>query len=312
MNRIDVIGADHFTTSARRIVDYLNTHTPISDWSVSRVTGGEQVHLHVHHEDLLESGDRVAWETTFCRRMTLGAAHIVPDSLDDPDYADLGAAPYVRAYAGYPISDDDGSTFGILCGVNSQPLADVDGVDKELLELMSDLLSSQLAVSRAADRERREAEIASALAHTDELTGLLNRRGWDAILQDAQQRVDAYGDLVAIVVIDLDGLKAINDEHGHQAGDAVLQAAARALSAVGREGDRIARYGGDEFCILVNNVPLRTLEEDARRFGQALAAVGISAAVGSSPAVPGGHGLADAFAAADAVMYEIKRSSRTA
>lgn len=106
---------DTFGESAQRIVDYLNEHTPISDWSVSRVSGGEQVHLHVHGVELLEVGDRVDWDETFCHRMVVGGAHVVRNSLLDPTYADLKKAQEIGAYAGFPIIDGDGSRFGTLC-----------------------------------------------------------------------------------------------------------------------------------------------------------------------------------------------------
>jgi diguanylate cyclase len=306
-----VNGADLFSRSAQRIVDYLNAHTSIPDWSVSRVAGGEQVHVHVHPDGLLDVGDRVQWNDTFCRRMTLGAAHVVVDSQTDPDYSDLPDAQKIRSYAGFPIADDDGSTFGILCGVGREPLSGKDAVDEDLIALMGELLSSQLIMSRAADRGRREVEVAHALASTDALTGLVNRRGWDVLVADAQERVDAFGDPVAVAVIDLDGLKAINDRAGHDAGDEVLRRAARALEEVALPIDRVARYGGDEFAILSNNVAVADLPAHFGRFLDALAQQGVGGSLGFSSTGPGVTTLTDAFARADADMYAAKQSPRT-
>lgn len=305
-----VNGADVFSTSAQRIVDYLNAHTPLPDWSVSRVAGGEQVHLHVHHEGLIGVGDRVPWGNTFCRRMTLGAAHVVVDSHRDPDYSDLPDAEAIRSYAGFPIADDDGSTFGILCGVGLQPLPTRSAVDEDLVALMSDLLSSQLVISRAADRYRRDIEIAEALANTDALTRLINRRGWDLLVEDAQERVNAFGDLVSVAVIDLDGLKTVNDTGGHDAGDALLRRAAEALRSVALPVDRVARYGGDEFAIITNNVAVADLPAHFDRFLDALAAHGVEGSLGFAPTGPGVSALASAFAQADADMYASKQARR--
>jgi diguanylate cyclase (GGDEF)-like protein len=303
-----VNGADLFSASAQRIVDYLNAHTPLPNWSVSRVAGGEQVHVHVHPDGLMDVGDRAPWEDTFCRRMTLGAAHVVPDSLSDPDYADLPDAQVVRSYAGFPITDADGSTFGILCGVGRDPLAGVGAVDEELIALMGDLLSSQLAMARGADRDRRQVEISQALANTDALTGLVNRRGWDLLVGDAQERVDAFGDPVAVAVVDLDGLKNVNDTLGHQAGDEKICSAAAALRSVAQPGDRVARYGGDEFAILSNNVAVADLPEHFGQFLGALSRYGVQASLGFSSTGPGVTTLAHAFATADAKMYVAKRA----
>ena len=305
-------GADVFSASAQRIVDYLNSHTPISDWSVSRVTGGEQVHLHVHDEGVLSRGRRVPWDDSFCIRMYNGAAQVVPDAHADPDYADHPDACVFRAYVGLPIVDDEGNAFGTLCGVDTRPLSGVDDVDAELLALMRDLLTSQLSMSRIADRERRAAELAEALAHTDALTGLINRRGWDLLVIDADERVAAYGDPVAVGVIDLDGLKLVNDIDGHPAGDELLRAAAAALESAAAPGDRVARYGGDEFAILANNVPLSGLDAHFARFVDALVRQGISASMGCAATHAGVVGVSEAFARADADMYRSKQASRSA
>ncbi|MFI5426855.1 diguanylate cyclase [Aeromicrobium sp. UC242_57] len=299
-------GSDVFSVSAQRIVDYLNAHTPLTDWSVSRVAGGEQVHVHVHPGAFINVGTRVPWPRTFCNRMMLGAARVVADSLADPDYADLPDAVAVRSYAGSPITDDDGTVFGTLCGVGSEPLGRADEVDTDLVQLMSELLSSQLAMARAADRGRRAAEIAEALAHTDLLTGLVNRRGWDLLVNDAQQRVDSYGDLVAIGVIDLDGLKTVNDTEGHQAGDGCWPGQVRHCRPSSLPINRIARYGGDEFAILANNIAVADLAEHFGRFVDSLAEHGIQASLGYAPTGPD-RTLVDAFAAADAEMYTVKQ-----
>ena len=299
-------GAASFTQSAERVVAYLNEHTPLTDWSVSRVTNGEQIHVHVHHDHVLSVGDRIEWQESFCSRMSAGAAHIVPDSRLDPQYSDLSAADRVGSYAGYTIRDDDGALFGVLCGVRETPLAEGETIDEELIRLLSELLSSQLELSRGIDRERRSIAIADALAHTDALTGLLNRRGWDRVLADAQERVDAFGDPVSVAIIDLNGLKRVNDTEGHPAGDRLLRHAAQALEAAASPAHRVARIGGDEFAVLANGVTAREAFEHFARFAAALEHAGVSAAVGSAAAEPGLATLADAVAAADRGMYSRK------
>lgn len=303
------VGAEAFAEAAQRVVGYLSRRTPLRDWSVSRVAGGEQVHVHVHHDVLLDTGDRVPWDVTFCRRMSRGAAHVVPDALADPDYAPLPDAGDVRAYVGFPITDE-GALFGVLCGVGAEPLPSVEAVDADLVELLSSLLSSQLTIARAADRERRQAALTAALADVDDLTGLVNRRGWEAVVADAQQRIAAFGDPVAVAVVDLDGLKATNDALGHQAGDALLRRAAAALRRAGTTQDRVARYGGDEFAILTNNVAVEDLPAHYARFAEALAADGVAASIGHAFTGPGERTVAEAFRRADAAMYDVKRARR--
>lgn len=303
-------GAHSFTESAERVVAYLNRHTPLTDWSVSRVVQGEQIHVHVHHQQILSVGDRVDWHESFCSRMAGGASHIVRNSRADSNYSDLQASESVGAYAGYTLNDDRGEMFGVLCGVRENPLAEDEEIDEMLLRLFSELLSTQLSLSRGIDRERRRIELAELIAHTDALTGLFNRRGWDALVADAQERLDAFGDPVAVAVIDLDGLKTLNDSAGHEAGDALIRRATEALLDVGTDTHRIARYGGDEFVILANGVVPSQTEEEFNVFSMALAKAGVQASMGFAAAEPGIRTVNEAFTDADQMMYEAKRRGR--
>ena len=85
-----------------------------------------------------------------------------------------------------------------------------------------------------------------AMAELDPLTGVSNRRGFDQALQRAAASHEPY----ALILIDLDHFKRVNDEHGHPAGDAVLQSVAVAAATVARKGDCVARIGGDEFALI--------------------------------------------------------------
>ena len=301
-----------FAASADSVVEYLREHTCLTDWSMSRVDGIEQVHLHVSGDQLLHVGDRVPWEDTFCRRMLAGAAPVVVDSQLDADYADLPAAQDVRSYAGVPIREDDGTLFGTLCGTGAEPLGSVDDIDAALLQVFSELLSAQLHLVRAAARHQGSAVAAAAVANTDALTGLLNRRGWDIVVADAEERVAALGEHGGIVVIDLDGLKAVNDTQGHQAGDDLLRTAGEALRRATRLGEAVARYGGDEFVVYADGVPIAELDAVAQRYAAAIEGVGVAASLGAAPVVPTlGHGcVMRAIAEADAVMYAVKSARK--
>ncbi|WP_336659658.1 sensor domain-containing diguanylate cyclase [Leucobacter sp. USHLN153] len=303
-------GAAAFTTSAERVVAYLQKHTPLTDWSVSRVTNGEQIHVHVQETEVISSGARISWDESFCSRMSAGAAHVVRDSLADPDYSDLRFAERIGSYAGYTIHDDRGELFGVLCGARTTPLETEETIDEELIRLLSELLSTQLELSRRIDRERRSIAIADALAHSDALTGLLNRRGWDRVVADAQERVDAFGDPVAVAILDLNGLKSVNDSIGHSAGDGLLERTGVALKEAAGPEHRVARIGGDEFAILANGVSPRQVPEHFERFTRRLEAAGISASLGGAASMPGRVTLREAIDVADAEMYARKQAAR--
>lgn len=91
-------------------------------------------------------------------------------------------------------------------------------------------------------------------ANTDGLTGVANRRKFDAVLRNELARAGAEGLPFAVIIADVDHFKAFNDTHGHIVGDQVLRSVAGLLSSLVREGDTIARYGGEEFAIVMPGV----------------------------------------------------------
>ena len=101
----------------------------------------------------------------------------------------------------------------------------------------------------------RHIERLANLSETDSLTGLYNRRGLSRQIATELARWRRYRQPLAVVLVDLDGLKRINDRYGHIAGDAALCQVAAAIRAEQRDGDIGARWGGDEFAILATNTP---------------------------------------------------------
>ena len=102
-----------------------------------------------------------------------------------------------------------------------------------------------------SDQRRRELDF---LARHDSLTGLLNRRALEEHLREAWARCQRHGRRFAILVVDLDGFKRVNDEHGHSAGDALLTGLAERIAQMTRETDRACRVGGDEFVLVLEDV----------------------------------------------------------
>ena len=164
--------------------------------------------------------------------------------------------------------------------------------------------------------ERRCAEL-DALAHQDTLVPLPNRRGFERHLAALIDRVGRYEDTGALLFIDVDGLKVINDSFGHDAGDAALKHIAALLSKGVRQSDCVARYGGDEFGILLERVDLPKAEETAERLANLLAdsafsyddqPIPLSAAIGIT-AIVAGDTPNDVIARADRAMYEQKAAA---
>jgi two-component system cell cycle response regulator len=111
----------------------------------------------------------------------------------------------------------------------------------------------------------RQADRLEALAETDVLTGLANRRALRRRLTDDLHRARRYGSPVSLLLLDVDGLKRINDERGHAAGDRVIRRVADAITATLREADLGARWGGDEFAMLMPDTPGDAARHSAER-----------------------------------------------
>lgn len=151
------------------------------------------------------------------------------------------------------------------------------------------------------------------LADHDDLTGLMNRRRFQEELERHLAECRRYGMTGALLVLDLDGFKAVNDTHGHSAGDGVLCGVAEALRSRLRGTDIVARLGGDEFAVLLPRGGVQA----ARRVAEALRrkvpaevqapdGTAIAVSVGFAPFVDETASVDDVLASADASMYTVK------
>lgn len=167
-------------------------------------------------------------------------------------------------------------------------------------------------MTRMVAEQRAELE---RIAMRDGLTGLLNRRSFDHQIELEMRRADRLGYPLAVLMLDLDGFKRINDTHGHQAGDDALVRAAAALRAAVRDVDIVARYGGDEFTVIQPGSDLEAALVAGTRIRAAIEGLGIvidppsgtllRASVGVAAWRPGQDPGA-LVAAADAALYRAK------
>jgi diguanylate cyclase (GGDEF)-like protein/PAS domain S-box-containing protein len=168
-------------------------------------------------------------------------------------------------------------------------------------------------VELLARQERLVAEL-QELALIDELTGLRNRRGFTIAANLALAVADRDGTPVQLLFVDVDGLKHVNDDHGHPAGDRVLQDVARAIRESVRAVDVAGRLGGDEFVALLHDagtddaacVVTRIMEALAARHTRGTEPVGVSVGVVARDAAH--RDLSDLLAAADRAMYVQKQT----
>ncbi|WP_419902391.1 GGDEF domain-containing protein [Kiloniella sp.] len=123
--------------------------------------------------------------------------------------------------------------------------------DKQVLELLEAAALAEQTLSEQHERIR----YLETLSITDELTGLLNRRGFQKELDRTLNRAERNGDQGVLVICDMNHFKSINDTYGHLAGDNVLKEVANKLQSHCRKSDYVARLSGDEFAVLMPNTP---------------------------------------------------------
>ena len=185
-------------------------------------------------------------------------------------------------------------------------------------ELRADTLPR--AIRYVLDRHRLEGEL-QRMAHVDPLTGLHNRRYLMKQLDTAVGAARRHGYPLSVSVCDIDRFKQVNDEHGHLAGDEVLRAFARVVSAEVRREDQVARFGGDEFCLMFPHVGADEAAQAVERIRAALESSVITLADGSRLSITATFGIADfdaevhrsgqdLFEAADGALYEGKQHGR--
>lgn len=171
----------------------------------------------------------------------------------------------------------------------------------------------------AEDGLRRVSETLEELSNRDPLTGLLNRRAGEDFLETAQARLRRLGEPYAVAMVDLDHFKRVNDQHGHACGDAVLGTVAGVLEGTLRETDQVARWGGEEFLVLLADTTPAGAQHAASKLLDAVRACHVECENGSVLTTTATIGLAASKAerdygstvnAADEALYAGKRAGR--
>ena len=192
-------------------------------------------------------------------------------------------------------------TTGVL-KVSSSVRGAFDAADVRVLEGLANTIGAALVRGELLRKLEEQAS-------TDELTGLPNRRAFDDAVRAALARARRAGQPLSILLVDLDGLKQVNDSAGHAAGDRLLVTAGSAWAATLRASDVIARVGGDEFAVLLEGADETAADEVIERLAAALPP-GHGASAGAAT-WDGSEEAAALLARADAAMYECKRARRS-
>jgi diguanylate cyclase (GGDEF)-like protein len=202
-------------------------------------------------------------------------------------------------------------TLGAL--VLTAPRESFDASCRRVLEILANQAAATLSLIKDREQQRQ-------LAVRDGLTGLYNRRAFNELLVSAIANEDRReGGQLALVILDLDHFKKLNDTFGHPAGDAALRSAARLLAQHLRKGDQAARYGGEEFVVIFPGADKGRGVHAAERLRQAVARhrlvfegarIPLAASFGVAIWPPDGREPDDLLAAADRALYAAKQAGR--
>ncbi|MNH04966.1 putative diguanylate cyclase YeaP [compost metagenome] len=272
----------------------------------------------------IPEGITVDWSDTLCRR-AIDEGRMYTDNVADCwGDSDAASALGIRTYLSSPVRTPSGSLYGTLCGASAGHKPLVAGSER-LIAFFARLIAEHVEREQLLVKLQHANNELSRQALSDPLTGLPNRRALMHELGRLFSLSERAGHPVLLAFIDLDGFKAINDTHGHDAGDLLLQTVARQLMSALRSGDLLARVGGDEF-VAVGMGPLHgddTVEAavhcfQRRLFEHSMVQLPLTpeglcypgASVGVVAVDPMHTSIDDALRQADASMYEIKRQRR--
>ena len=310
MNAVDF---DGFESAGREVLNYLQQHFGFDLWMITRAEGKDWLVLQATKNNYgVVAGQVYCWADSFCSEMVKGnGPHIAPDVEQVPLYAvaPLKQQMDIQAYIGQPLTYEDGRLFGTLCALNPIPQPKNIIEDALLLQLMATLLSTVLQAELKNNEQIRRNERLEAEVLTDELTNLYNRRGWNRLLVAEEERCRRHGHPAAVLVIDLNNLKFVNDTYGHDAGDQLIKLAANALNSAARSNDVVARLGGDEFGVLCVECDEQGAEQLIKRINELFTQENLKGAIGLAIRQPL-SGLQQAWLDADKRMYSHKRISQ--
>jgi diguanylate cyclase len=312
---------------ARPLLQMLQTVTGLESTYLTRVdqaTGLQQVLFADNSRELqIPEGAVGRWDEALCKRAIEQDRHYsedVPTHFPDNEAA---RALHLHTYISTPLHTGEGELYGTLCAA-STARRPVSPEASQVLRLFAGLIEQQIAREQLLTQlQQANAELRTQ-ALTDPLTGLLNRR---ALVQELDRQLASAqraGHWLLVAAIDLDGFKQVNDEHGHDAGDALLRGVALALRKALRGGDALARMGGDEF-VAVGLGPKQEADGAAAAalFQERLAVSSVGqyaagarcisyagASVGAVAVDARTVGAEQALAEADAAMYRVKAGRR--
>ncbi|MGV2703228.1 UNVERIFIED_CONTAM: GGDEF domain-containing protein [Aeromonas salmonicida] len=325
---VQVTEARDLESLTRPLLEMLETVTGLESTYLTQIDLEQSAQhiLYARNSAALQipEGGSVEWSDTLCRRALDEGRLYAADVADRWGDSAAARAMGIRTYMSSPVRTSSGSLYGTLCGASAEHKPLVTG-SEHLIAFFARLIAEHVEREQLLQQLQQANNELSHQALSDPLTGLPNRRALMLELHRLFSLLKRTGHPLLISFIDLDGFKAINDTHGHDAGDLLLQTMAQQLAGALRSGDLLARVGGDEF-VAVGMGPLsgeETVEAavhcfQRRLFAQSQVQLPLAsqvlnypgASVGVVAVDPASISIDDALRQADACMYAVKRQRR--
>ncbi|MFM1639941.1 GGDEF domain-containing protein [Aeromonas salmonicida] len=325
---VQVTEARDLESLTRPLLEMLETVTGLESTYLTQIDLEQSAQhiLYARNSAALQipEGGSVDWSDTLCRRALDEGRLYAADVADRWGDSAAARAMGIRTYMSSPVRTSSGSLYGTLCGASAEHKPLVTG-SEHLIAFFARLIAEHVEREQLLQQLQQANNELSRQALSDPLTGLPNRRALMLELHRLFSLLKRTGHPLLISFIDLDGFKAINDTHGHDAGDLLLQTMAQQLAGALRSGDLLARVGGDEF-VAVGMGPLsgeETVEAAVhsfqhRLFAQSQVQLPLAsqvlnypgASVGVVAVDPASISIDDALRQADACMYAVKRQRR--
>jgi diguanylate cyclase (GGDEF)-like protein len=233
------------------------------------------------------------------------------------------ARPIMRLSAAADRIGRDSESGGLPFVAGSREVVQLSGSLRSLMRRTGTAERRAVQIEMEAEqRARRHAldlEALKRLADTDPLSGLLNRRSFLAAADEAFDYYKRYGRGIGVLVVDIDHFKRVNDAHGHAAGDAVIRNVGQHLAAAVRGTDRVARFGGEEFVVLLREIGVEGVLPLAERIrGEVRSsvvvfegkAITVTISLGGALIEPTDRDIQDLIERADLALYEAKAGGR--
>jgi diguanylate cyclase (GGDEF)-like protein len=178
---------------------------------------------------------------------------------------------------------------------------------------------AELRASEGVEQYLHDIKLLREMANTDPLTGLMNRRAFLAAANDAFEYFMRYQRQIATLVVDIDHFKAVNDTHGHAAGDAAIKRVGELITDSLRATDKVARFGGEEFVVLLREVDEQGARELGARIRERVAAepvgyggieIRLTVSIGVTCADKTDRDIQDTVERADRALYMAKNTGR--